>query len=194
MFIKQYRITLPADYDMNIVRERVATRGASFDSFAGLGLKCFVIREKGKFGADSNQYAPIYLWPQVDAMWGFLAGPAFAGIKQAFGVPPIETWAGYAYARSAHLTDPASIASVTRVERLLDPDTDLAGGRQQERDAAAAAVERIPGLLARAVGVDPRSWRIVTFDYWAHTQAELPVGLHSYEVLHVSAPEFDALR
>jgi hypothetical protein len=194
MFIKQYRITLPADYDMGVIRNRVATRGASFDNFAGLGLKCFVIREKGKFGADSNQYAPIYLWPQVDAMWGFLAGPAFAGIQQAFGVPPVETWAGYAYARTARLTDPSSIRSVTRAERLLDPATDLIGARQQEQDAAAAAVERIPGLFARAVGIDPRSWRMVTFDYWTHTQAELSVDLHSYEVLHVSAPAFGELR
>jgi len=194
MFIKQYRIALPADYDMAVIRERVATRGPSFDSFPGLGLKCFLIREKGKYGAHGNQYAPVYLWPQVDTMWGFLAGPAFAGIKEAFGVPPVETWAGFAYARSARLTDPSSIASVTRAERLLDPHIDLASYRQQESDAAAVAVERTPGLLARAVGVEPRSWRIVTFDYWAQAQAELPVELHSYEVLHVSSPAFAELR
>lgn len=81
MFIMQYQITLPADYDMRIIRSRVANKGASFDTFTGLGLKCFLIREKGKFGAQANQYSPVYLWPQVDAMWGFLAGPAFGGIK-----------------------------------------------------------------------------------------------------------------
>jgi Domain of unknown function (DUF4865) len=194
MFIKQYRITLPADYDMTVIRNRVATKGASFDTFPGLGLKCFMIREKGKAGADCNQYAPVYLWPQADAMWTFLAGPAFAAIKDAFGVPPVETWVGLAYARSTQLSDPSSISSVTREEHWLDPAADLASRRRQEVDAAAAAVDSTPGLLARAVGVDPRSWHLVIFDYWAQSQAELPAQFHSYEVLHVSAPALAELR
>ncbi|WP_433257560.1 DUF4865 family protein [Streptosporangium sp. CA-135522] len=34
----QYEITLPADYDMKIIRHRVATRGSAMDAFPGLGL------------------------------------------------------------------------------------------------------------------------------------------------------------
>lgn len=194
MLIKQYRITLPADYDMGIIRQRVASRGAVFDAFPGLGLKCFLIREKGRFGAISNQYAPVYLWPRVGDAWGFLAGPAFAGIKESFGLPFVETWAGFAFARAARLDDARAIASVSRSEEILPPDTDLVALRRHETGAATAAVEETPGLLARAVGIDPRSWSLVRFDYWALAQAGLPTGLDSYEVLHVSAPAFDALE
>src|ERR1700761_526070 len=125
MLIKQYQITLPADYDMQIIRDRVANKGESFDTFPGLGLKCFLIQEKGKMGARSNRYAPVYLWPNAEAMLGFLAGPAFGGIKEAFGVPPVETWAGFALARAGRFSDPARIAFVTREEVTLSPDTDL---------------------------------------------------------------------
>ncbi|CAB3768209.1 DUF4865 family protein [Paraburkholderia humisilvae] len=194
MFIMQYQITLPADYDIDLIRQRVASKGASFDSLEGLGLKCFLIRERGKFGAQSSQYAPVYLWPQTDAMWGFLAGPGFGAIKDSFGAPPVETWPGLAYARSGHLTDPTAIAALTREDETLHPETDLIERRKREIDMAADAVERTPGLLARAVGLDPLSWRLVRFDYWARTQAELPAPSRSYEVLHVSAPAFAELR
>jgi hypothetical protein len=39
MLAKQYSIALPADYDMGIVRERVATRGSALDALPHLGFK-----------------------------------------------------------------------------------------------------------------------------------------------------------
>ncbi|MFC5828113.1 DUF4865 family protein [Nonomuraea insulae] len=39
MYAKQYEITLPADYDMRIIRKRVADGGHVLDDRAGLGLK-----------------------------------------------------------------------------------------------------------------------------------------------------------
>ncbi|CAB3761774.1 DUF4865 family protein [Paraburkholderia solisilvae] len=194
MFIMQYQISLPADYDMNVIRQRVASKGPSFDTLDGLGLKCFLIRERGRFGAPCNEYAPVYLWPRVEAMWGFLAGSGFAGIKDAFGTPPVQTWPGFAHVRSAQLSDPKTIVSVTREDETLSRDADLIERRKREIDAANAAVERTPGLLARAVGLDPLSWRLVRFDYWARAQAELPAHLSRYEVLHVSAPAFAELH
>jgi hypothetical protein len=54
MIIKQYEIALPADYEMRIIRDRVATRGSSFDEFPGLGVKVFLIRERGRHGAEGT--------------------------------------------------------------------------------------------------------------------------------------------
>ena len=188
MFIKQYEIALPADYDMGIIRARVATHGSSFDTFPGLALKCFLIREKGRHGADANQYAPVYLWPHEEQMWGFLAGPAFAKIKADFGVPPVSTWPGFAFARGPRLTDPSLIGSVTRTIVALPPAMDLQAIRAREREEAAAAVAQDDTLLARAVGLDPRTWDLVRFDYWARPQGEHSAEMHSFEVLHCSAP------
>jgi Domain of unknown function (DUF4865) len=37
MHAMQYRIVLPSDYDMNIIRARVATKGAALDNFVDVG-------------------------------------------------------------------------------------------------------------------------------------------------------------
>ena len=61
MYAMQYEIALPADYDMDIIRERVRTTGHLMDGFPGLEFKAFLIREKAK-GASENSYAPFYVW------------------------------------------------------------------------------------------------------------------------------------
>jgi hypothetical protein len=127
-------------------------------------------------------------------MWGFLAGAGFAGIKESFGTPPVETWPALAYARSARLTNPRAIVALTREDETLRADANLVEQRKRETDAALDAVERTPGLFARAVGLDPSNWRLVRLDYWVRPQQELPTQSRSYEVLHVSAPAFAELH
>jgi hypothetical protein len=70
----------------------------SGDDFPGLGVKVFLIRQKNHFGAESNQYAPLYLWPSVEPMWKFIAGDGFRGFVDSFGWTPIHYWLGFAYA------------------------------------------------------------------------------------------------
>jgi len=97
MHAMQYEITLPADYDMGIIRHRVATRGARTDTFPGLGLKAYGIREKGVNGSPVNQYAPCYLWVTNSGMNDFLLGPGFAGLCNDFGRPAVRHWNGLAF-------------------------------------------------------------------------------------------------
>lgn len=72
MDAQQYEITLPADYDMGVIRQRVAVGGRLLDDRAGLGLKAYVIRERGVDGSPVNQYAPVHLWNDTGAMAHFL--------------------------------------------------------------------------------------------------------------------------
>ncbi len=103
MYAMQYSITLPADYDMNIIRQRVATRGHLLDTFPGLGLKAFLIRERGIDGSPVNQYAPFYLWTSIagvnNFLWGNNAG--FSGIVDSFGRPIVQHWTGVAFEKGA---------------------------------------------------------------------------------------------
>jgi len=73
MYAMQYAINLPADYDMQIIRDRVAETGHLMDGFAGLEFKAYLIREKAE-GATRNAYAPFYVWRDIDGMrstcWG----------------------------------------------------------------------------------------------------------------------------
>ncbi len=92
MQLMQYEITLPADYDMGIIRQRVATRGSRTDDFTDLGAKAYLIRERGQHGSPVNQYAPFYVWAGDTGMNHFLFGPGFDGIRTDFGRPAVRTW------------------------------------------------------------------------------------------------------
>ncbi|EFD08359.1 hypothetical protein HMPREF9207_0024 [Cutibacterium acnes J165] len=48
MYAMQYQITLPTDYDMQIIRDRVIQTGHLMDGYHGLEFKAYLIQEKVK--------------------------------------------------------------------------------------------------------------------------------------------------
>ena len=66
MHVMSYEITLPADYNMAIIRRRVADRGSTTDAFPGLGLKAYLMRERDGVSSPVNAYATFYLWASAD--------------------------------------------------------------------------------------------------------------------------------
>ena len=189
MYAMQYEITLPADYDMQVIRRRVATKAPTLDNLPGLGLKAYLIRERGVDGSPVNQYAPFYLWASTEGMGGFLwGGRGFGGIVGSFGRPAVRHWTG-----AACLAGPARgetpRAATRHVEPIpvdADPAVVVAG--------AVADLERrtrTPGLHTAAVAVDPRSWELVRFALWRDA-APAEEGL-SYQVLHLSQPELASI-
>ncbi|MCU1478191.1 MAG: uncharacterized protein JWQ64_2884 [Subtercola sp.] len=189
----QYQITLPADYDMGIIRERVATRGAALDQYPGLGLKAYLIREAGVNGSAVNQYAPFYLWNAPLAAGTFLwGGDGFGTIIRDFGRPVAQTWVGAGFARGPAIEAVPTVA-VRSVIHLTD-DSDPQPLVASRVDALPAFVEQ-PGLHSVAVAVDPRTWQLVEFSLWAaapanewDASADAGRDVERYEVLHLSAP------
>ncbi|WP_030950752.1 DUF4865 family protein, partial [Streptomyces sp. NRRL S-481] len=76
---------------------RVARRGHLLDDWDGLGLKAYLVRERGLRGSPVNQYAPFYLWNTVEGMNAFLWGGGFQGISNDFGRPSVRQWTGLAF-------------------------------------------------------------------------------------------------
>jgi hypothetical protein len=179
MQLMQYEISLPADYDVGIIRRRVERAAPLLDDFDGLALKAYAIRE----GAPVNQYAPFYLWHDVDAMNRFLwFGGGFGRILDSFGRPAVQHWLGL-------VTEPgpARAARPTGASKRVDalsPDADPIVAVQ---DAIARAGERakVDGVHTVAAGIDPRGWQLVQFTLWEGAAGE---DEQRYEVLHVSAP------
>ncbi|HEV2674195.1 MAG TPA: DUF4865 family protein, partial [Aliidongia sp.] len=68
MYAMQYELDLPADYDTTVIRQRVAAKAPLLDDFPGLGLKAYLLRERGVDGAEVNHYAPFYLWASIAGM------------------------------------------------------------------------------------------------------------------------------
>ncbi|MFG2096876.1 DUF4865 family protein [Streptomyces sp. NPDC048612] len=183
MHAMQYALPLPADYDMEIIRHRVRTRGHLLDDFAGLGLKAYGIRERGVDGAPVNEYAPFYLWAEPEAMNRFLLGDGFRGVVRDFGRPAVQHWQGL-----FHRPGPAAGTlprSFTRRTAALAEDADAATVIAR----AVAGHEELAttdGVHSTALALDPRRWELVHFTLWADGSPRSAGD--RYQVLHLSAP------
>lgn len=183
MYAMQYEITLPADYDMGIIRRRVETLGARTDDFDGLGVKAYLVQDQAN-GSTVNQYAPFYLWNDTAGMSRFLWGGAFfSGICKSFGRPIVRHWTGVETLTGPDIDQPAVAA--TKHTLMLPPDIDPA-----EPVAEAAEVLRstaaMAGVHSSAIAVDPTRWELVHFTLWSGEPGIVP-GTR-YQVLHLSTP------
>lgn len=191
MHAMQYEITLPADYDMGIIRKRVAAKGHLLDDYPGLGAKAYLIRERGVDESPVNQYAPFYLWNTPEGMNSFLWGPGFQGIVDDFGRPEVQHWTGLAFARGAAASVASASAKAAIRRRVHIPAGTHLGDLAGELADEAARLGRQKGALFAAAAIDPRTWEALHFSVWDH---ESPEGQGDvFQVLHVSAPERDLL-
>lgn len=185
-----YRIALPADYDMGVIRHRVSTRGHLLDAFPGLGQKAYLIRERGVDGAPVNEYAPFYLWNSARGMNAFLWEGGFRNIVDDFGRPVVEHWTGLGFERGPAVgTAPRAAA---RGSRRLAAGEDLAEVIAGEL-AALRDLSARPGVHSAALLVDPRHWELLRFTLWQDTAPDEP-GTERFQVLHLSRPELDAIE
>lgn len=86
----QYKVILPKDYDMGIIRNRVQENGTKTDGFNGLNFKAYLITEAGKNGQLYNSYAPFYLWSNHEGMNTFLFDGYYDNILDSFGWQHIQ--------------------------------------------------------------------------------------------------------
>lgn len=98
MIASQYKVILPSNYDMDIIRKRVADNGHKTDGFYGLKFKLYLITEKGENGNIQNSYSPLYLWEDSEGLNKFLFEGFYDNILTSFGwqnvnigVPLIDT-------------------------------------------------------------------------------------------------------
>lgn len=190
MLAMQYAFTLPADYDMQIIRRRVAEKGHFLDAFPGLGLKAYLIRERGVHGSLINQYAPFYLWSELDAMAQFLWGGAgFGSVVAAFGRPQVQSWPGVCTLRGAAYGTPPQSATrhTVALPAEIDPQQWVMAMQQEAR-----AIAQAPNVSLVACGIDPKSWEFVRFTFWNKLP---PAGNDEicYELLHLSTPQLEQI-
>jgi hypothetical protein len=184
MHAMQYTFTLPADYPMDVIRQRVARTGHLLDDWPGLGLKAYLVRERGKDGSPVNQYAPFYLWHSVEGMNSFLWEGAFQRPTDDFGRPSVRQWTGLACEEGGAAGAPARAAVLRR--RPVPEGVPLA-------EAAAAAVRETgrlaagDGALLAAAVVDTGRWELLHFTLHA---GDVPDGVAGevFRVLHLSEP------
>ncbi|MGQ4363293.1 DUF4865 family protein [Streptomyces sp. SAS_272] len=188
MHAMQYELTLPADYDTGVIRARVARVGHLLDHWAGLGLKAYLLRERGVHGSPVSQYAPFYLWNTVEGMNSFLWGAGFQGLSDDFGRPTVRQWTGLAYEEGAAGAAPARFA--VRRRRPLPDGGPVSAGVQEAADEA-RRLAREDGAVLAAAAVDTSRWETVQLSLWEHDAPKADGEL--FQVLHLSTPGRAAL-
>ena len=181
MYAMQYPINLPADYDMQVIRDRVARNGAALDGFPGLRFKAYLIRERAQ-GAPTNEYAPFYVWDDVDGMRRFLWGGAgFAGIVGSFGRPAVQDWTvADVIDGPAHEQRPTwATKQTTRMLEGAVPD-----------DAVPAALTELRAGVTdtthtAVLAVDVTAWTLTTFALHVRRPEPGPETA-AYEVLYLA--------
>lgn len=190
MIAAHYEIALPADYDMQIIRRRVAERGHALDDRPGLGLKAYLIREVLD-GSAGNAYAPFYLWNDPDALAAFhWEGQGFSGIVNDFGRPAVQTWIGGRFHRGQRYGQTPVFATKTVLApaHTSDPQdeairlNDLAQWIADDEDTHSVAW-----------AMDTTTWQGVIFRLSA-SRPDSSANATTYQVLHLSSPEIDKLR
>ncbi|MEU6992190.1 DUF4865 family protein [Streptomyces sp. NPDC046465] len=188
MHALQYEITLPADYDMGVIRHRVASKGHLLDRFPGLGFKAYLMRERGRTGSPVNQYAPFYLWNTAEGMNSFLWGPGFQGLVDDFGRPTVQNWTVLAYEEGGAVTS-APRSAVRRRQRI--PEATRLPELARELAEEARTTARRAGAVSALTAIDPRTWEAVHFSLW---DRETPDAVGDvFQVLHLSTPEREKL-
>lgn len=187
MLAMQYSFTLPSDYDMSVIRERIASKGHLMDDFPLLVFKAFLYarRDQGRRHACENLYAPFYLWENAEGMNRFLGSNGFAALTGSFGWPSIKTWSVW---ESRLQTTLATAVCATREIVQIQPHTVLADLQKTETERVWSDVDK-HGALGVVVGFEPSTWTLVRFRLWPQYQESFDqAGVQVYEVGHLSIP------
>lgn len=178
MLAMQYSFTLPADYDMAIIRRRIAENGHLLDGYPGLIFKTYLYacQKDPLTGSDENLYAPFYLWQDAESLNRFLLSPGFEALTRAFGRPEVRIYPLLAAALSADISQ-AQFAS--RQIEAIEPYRDL---------STLDKPLTLNDELAHVVAWDPQSWQLIRLRLWqAPPLTTLLPGQH-YQIGHISLP------
>lgn len=178
MLAMQYSFTLPADYDMDIIRRRIAAKGPLIDGFAGLGFKAYLYAQRGVHGPE-NIYAPFYLWHESEAMGRFFASEIFAGVASSFGWPTVKVWSVLHGATAPAIRDARQLSRETLP---IAPHTSMTELRDAENNLARSAASQ-DGVLGVVTAFEPTTWTLIRVRLWRDSPTEPPrPGVQVYEV------------
>lgn len=188
MIVMQYSFTLPANYDMQIIRKRIAESGHKLNGFPHLIFKGYLysIKDDNELGAPKeNQYAPFYLWESNEGMISFLANPGYQQLEQDFGRPRISYGIPIIYSNEASLTS----AKYLKKEVIhISSDSKIADIIEQEKSLDMHALTTTDNkLVAYISSLDPEQWLLTRWTFWTSITVETKkvAGVLSSDWFHI---------
>ncbi len=187
MTIAHYVHRLPADYDIGLIRSRARERGALWNDMPELYFKGFLLRERGRFGADASSYSSLYLWRTDDAFRNFLVSGRYKVVTDSFGRAEIET----RFTVDARKGPASRALFLYKEEQSIPIDADISSVLAAEIARNRRLAER-PDTAAAVVGIDPAKWIIARLLLSTQEPGGEGRGV-AYEVLHLAQPLLDSL-
>ncbi len=173
MIAMQYKIKLPNNYDMNIIRRRVSDNGKKTDGFQDLLFKAYLISENESTLENGNEYSPLYLWKNNEGMNKFIFDGFYDNILKSFGWQKI------------------SIGVPLLLEMNINFSKSKFAFEIEKEIPEAQAMEpiRFSMDLSECTGkvliYNPDKWRYIEY-YFCETLPENIPPVKIYEVLHLS--------
>nr|WP_319513659.1 DUF4865 family protein [uncultured Cohaesibacter sp.] len=183
MIAMQYSFTLPADYDMTRIDERIKSKGHLLNGFPHLKCKAYLSakRQDEAYSSQHNLYAPFYIWDDAEGASAFLASQGFEALKDSFGRPNTDIWLPLAHCVT---DDVAKSQFATRHIAPIAPQTSLADLRKDMEEAVSTAIKR--GATAAFAGFDPHTWHQIYFEMGQHLPAQRDEETQIYRVGYIA--------
>lgn len=181
MIATQYKIILPSDYDMDIIKNRVKNNGHKTDGFEGLKFKLYLITEKGKNNSLHNSYCPLYLWKDSNGLNKFLFNGFYDNIITSFGWQHIDVGIPLIDTTTCKIKESKYLFEITRE---ISPQESL----NNLKDKIEKHMPNIDNVEYMVI-YSPEKWKYNIFyfiDDLSKVKAEEGV---IYNILHVSQEE-----
>ncbi|WHY92371.1 DUF4865 family protein [Neobacillus cucumis] len=181
MIATQYKITLPSDYDMKIIRDRVKNNGHKTDGFDELKFKLYLITEKGINQNLQNSYCPLYLWKGSNGLNKFLFNGYYDNILNSFGWQRVNVGIPLIDTTSSKIKENQYLFQITR---NIPPQESL-------KNLKTKIAEEIPTIddVEYIVIYNPDKWEYDVF-YFLSDISQVKEGSGTiYNILHISQGE-----
>lgn len=173
----QYRINLPSDYNMGIIKKRVLENGSKTDGFPGLLFKAYLIQEKNVDGFE-NIYSPLYIWKDTEGMNKFLFEGYYDNIIKSFGWQNINIGILLLIDIKDDFTDSKY---VVEEKNVVMPKLSLLGFQESALELNGSDKE----YTARVCIYNPDKWEYSQF-YFYKERPEIICENNIYQILHIS--------
>ncbi|MFK4376620.1 hypothetical protein ABH948_002016 [Bacillus sp. RC218] len=177
----QYKVILPKDYDMEIIKKRVKDNGFKTDGFQELNFKAYLITETGKDGDFYNCYAPLYMWNGHEGMNKFIFEGYYDNILQSFGWQqinigvPLVVNLSNDFRKSRYAVEYAG--SISQSKSLIGTQLNKVNEN----------VQNIEKCLGNVIVYNPDKWGYSQFSFYKEKpEIDVMDDVTIYEILHIS--------
>ncbi|BDR57783.1 DUF4865 family protein [Xylocopilactobacillus apicola] len=168
----QYKVGLPADYEMGIIRDRVLNNGSKTDGFTDLLFKAYLITDKSS-GDLQNSYSPLYVWKQTEGMNKFIFDGFFDNIIGSFGWQNIEI----GVTQTVNLSESFPKSKYVLEEYHDIPEAAALNGFEFK-------AESYDDMLGQVTIYNPDKWKYATFSFFENRPQDTDKKI--YTILHLS--------